>query len=83
MFQMQVPIGNLPVHLVLLPGGHVAFVRVRDFKVIFDYSEVEAVFTDVDFEIGTSSFNYNTAYDYKNIPEMLAWIQCQKLIFPG
>jgi hypothetical protein len=61
-------------------------VRVAEFEVLFDQvgtpSGVDAVFYESDFTIGSSDFRYNTAYGYKDLPEMLLWLQQQKLLEP-
>lgn len=85
MFQVQMPIGNMPINLLLLSNGHVAFIRVANFNALFDQSEnggVSAVFYEEDFSIGGEAYQYNTAYPYKEIPKMLTWLQVQALIQP-
>ena len=95
MFQAQIPIGNLPVQLVLVGSkgsGRVVFVRVAPFKVIFDTTEdgkfIRAAFYDDVFHIFDNGggyeevFSYNTIYDYKEIPVMLDWLQKQNLMLP-
>lgn len=94
MFQAQIRLGSLPINLVLVGDstwGEVVFVKVQEkIKTVFDEPEdtqaVMAVFTDVGFGLSTPNaadhFEYDTRYDYKNIPLMLKWLQQQKLQQP-
>lgn len=84
--QVQLPIGNMPINLILLSNGTLAFVRVGDFEALFDQhgvpGGVDATFYEADFTINGETFSYNTAYEYKQFPDMLLWIQQQKLQSP-
>ena len=89
MYQVQVPLGNLPVNLVLIGNreqASVAFVRFQSGTVFDQSDDVSAGFFDENFLLfrnGTNeSFEYNTAYDYKNIPAMLQWLKQQNLQEP-
>lgn len=84
MFQLQVPIGKMPVNLVLLSNGTLAFVKVYNFSVIYDMPEdgVNAVFMEDGFMIEDDEFEYNVAYNYKAHPSMLAWLKQQNLQKP-
>lgn len=84
MYQVQVPICGLPVHLILLSDGTLVFIRVAKVGVIFDMPEdgLDAILTDDGFSIAGEDFWYNTIYKYKEIPNMLTWLQQQKLIQP-
>jgi hypothetical protein len=85
MFQVQVPVGNMPINLILLGNATVAFVRVANFKALFNPCEhggVDAEFYEADFSIGGEVFQYNTSYPYKEIPQMLQWLKSQNLIAP-
>lgn len=84
--RIQVPIGSMPINLLLLGSGEVAFARVANFKALFDMCPVvggvDAAFYEDAFTIGSETYHYNTAYPYKDIPGMLSWIVAQKLIEP-
>jgi hypothetical protein len=82
--QMQIPIGNMPVHLVLLSNGTVVFVKVAPVGVVYDTPEIgiHAMFTDDEFRIGGEDYQYCQMYEYKNIPEMLQWLIQQRLEWP-
>lgn len=85
-YQCQIPIGSLPVHLVLISDGTLVFVRVAKFGVIFDQAPdqgVGAVFSEDGFTIDGEEFWYNTIYNYKEKPNMLKWLQQQNLREPA
>lgn len=84
-YQVQVPIGNMPVQLVLLSDGTLVFIKVARFGTILDQAPeggVGAVFTDDNFQIDGEDFWYNTIYQYKEKPNMLKWLQQQNLQEP-
>lgn len=94
-YQVQVPIGTLPINLVLIGNetyGWLTFVHVRPFTgAIFDLGQdghtIRAVFYEDEFHIfgkvgGEEVFEYDTIYDYKNIPVMLEWLKEQNLQEP-
>lgn len=91
-YQVQIPLGGLPVNLVLVGNkedGQVVFVKVvPEFKAIIDFSgDVEATFMNDGFWLGldmenTEWYNYNMLYRYKEIPYMLQWLQQQNLSEP-
>lgn len=81
--QMQVAVGNMPINLVFLSNETLAFVRVNQFKALFDMSSIaggtDAEFYEGLFVIDGVDYEYNTAYSYKAIPGMLSWLKQQKL----
>lgn len=91
-YQAQVPLGGLPVNLMLVGNqeyGKVVFVRVAPVGVILDHqphTAVSAWFDDEGFTLfsweGGEDFKYNLMYDYKEIPLMLRWLQQQNLQQP-
>lgn len=97
-YQAQIPLGGLPVHLVLVGNrddGKVVFVRVAPYNgdildMPNDLEGVAAMFgpegfylAEVIYRGGNGEyFEYNTVYDYKNIPLMLRWLQQQELQQP-
>jgi len=85
-YQVQIPIGNLPINLVLLSDGTLVFVRVAKFGCIIDQAPeggVGAVFYDDHFLVENEEFWYNTVYRYKEKPNMLKWLQAQNLTEPS
>lgn len=86
MLQVQVPLAGLPIRLVCIMDATVGFIRTSDFQAVLDIPEdengIDAVFYNENFYIGHTEYKYNTAYPYKNIPEMLQWLQQQKLEMP-
>jgi hypothetical protein len=95
-YQVQVPLGTLPINLVLIGNqtyGRLVFVQVRPLiGAVFDLDEhdnIHAAFYEDRFEFfgtadgdGDEVFEYDTIYDYKNIPLMLRWLQQQNLQQP-
>lgn len=93
-YQIQVPLGSLPVALVLVGNqwqGRVAFVKVAPFITVFDCgkegSNISAAFYQDEFHIfgsvdGEEVFEYDTIYDYKELPVMLEWLKQQNLQEP-
>lgn len=81
MMQVQVSIANMPVNLVLNSEGSLAFIRVADFKTIFDQPEsgINAVFNADGFSIEDEKFVYNQFYQYKQMPQMLEWLKQQNM----
>ena len=83
MNMVQIPIGNLPIQLVCLETGAVAFVPVvPSFPVFFDIGEPEALIDKEGLHIGEDSFAFNTAYVYKQYPSLVQWLKRQNLISP-
>jgi hypothetical protein len=78
--QAQVPLGNLPVQLILLQDGTLVFIRVSHVGYILDQGEVSATFTDEGFIVGNLELWYNTIYSYKDKPELLQWLKQQQLL---
>lgn len=92
-YQCQIPIGSLPINLVLVGNtqeGKAVFVKVAPFACVFDadaegniqaafYAEEFILFTNADSE---EVFQYDTIYNYKELPAMLGWLQQQKLQQP-
>lgn len=97
MMQFQLPLGNLPINLVLAGDrnqGKVAFVKVQPFtNAILDLDprgNIDAAFYQNDFVLfggdddgeTVEEFVYNMLYNYKEIPAMLKWLQRQNLQQP-
>lgn len=83
MNMVQIPIGNLPISLVCIQTGAIAFVPVAPaFPVFFDIGEPEAIIDNGGLHIGEDSFSFNTAYVYKQYPSLVQWLKRQNLISP-
>jgi len=80
---LQIGVANMPINLILLTNGTLAFVRTDNFKALFDMSPspdgVGAAFYEDSFEIGGEGFAYNTTYAYKEIPAMGQWLRQQEI----
>jgi hypothetical protein len=83
MHQVQIPIGQLPVNLVLLSNGCVVFIKVGPVGAIFDQGGIDAAFFEDHFIIDGVEHWYNTIYEYKHIPGMLGWLIRQNLQEPN
>lgn len=90
-YQVQIPLGSLPVHLMLIGNkvnGRVAFTKIMPFNYVFDVCEngIIAAFYPDEFDIigegSTETFYYDTVYDYKELPVMLEWLKRQNLRLP-
>ena len=84
MYHCQLQLAELPVHLVLMGDGTLAFIPVQQFKTILDQPEegMTAIFSQENFSIGGAEFDYGTKYFYKEFPTMLQWLAEQKLEMP-
>jgi hypothetical protein len=90
MFQAQIPIGSLPINLVLVGNQHkgaVVFVVVAPINnIVYDEGTVSAAIDYQGFTLDDGdeyeNFVYNTVYEYKSIPLMLKWLQQQNLQVP-
>ena len=96
-FQVQIPLGRLPINLVLVGNkvsAEVVFVKVADrVLLVVDQPEskdaIGAVFSEENFAFfeewvggAIECFEYTVVYDYKEIPLMLKWLQQQNLQEP-
>ena len=84
--QFQMQIGTLPIALQLCTNETIAFLKAKNLKTIIDQPEmgIGAVFTPEGFYIGEEKvmYNWGVGYDYKDLPEMLKWLQQQNLELP-
>ena len=79
----RVSIGEaFPVDLILLPTGEIAFVQNQPIKGVFDNSTdgVDMFFDEAGWVMNDCEYSYNTAYAYKEMPELLKWLVQQQLI---
>ena len=90
MHTLQVPIGSMPVNLILLSNRTLAFARVANFEALLDQPEdkssVSAFFYSDGFTLSrgeeSADFDYNITYKYYEIPMMLDWLIKQNLQLP-
>jgi hypothetical protein len=92
MIQIPINLNGLPIQLVLLSNGQVAFVRVANFFAILDEYEdnddrVCAAFYPDKFYLlkneEENEYSYNTMYPYKEEEIMLEWLKSLNLIEPN
>ena len=84
MQQLQMPINNLPLSLVLVSNGTIGIVPRGNFPVIYDQPSqgIHAIITPEKMIVGTTEVKYNTSLKYKEMPELLEWLQQQDLEKP-
>lgn len=90
MITMQ--LNRLPIALSFHPQGLIAFQRLTDafgneldFRTIIDNPEVgvQAIISVDDVFIGAETvLQYGEFYEYKQMPELLAWLKAQEMIMP-
>ena len=82
--QLSMPIGTLPLSLVLVSTGQVGIVPRGNFPVIIDQPSqgIQAIITPEKMIVGTTEIKYNTSLKYKEMPELLEWLQNQQLEKP-
>lgn len=73
----------MPISLIIQSTGLLAFVRTAEFKPIIDNDKpIKAIFSREDFTIVDEQYEYDTLYEYKNIKNMLQYLQQQGLVAP-
>lgn len=83
-FQIQLPIGNSPISLTCFSDGMIGFTPVMVFgTMIEEYVEGKVAMWDhLGFSINGKEYHYNTKYAYKNISDMLEYLQSLKMEMP-
>jgi hypothetical protein len=83
MWQKQISLGQMmPIGMLCLSNGNIAFFRLQEFETIFDQDEqgiTVASFDMEDFDINGTVLKYDCQYNYKEIPELLEWLKSQQL----
>ena len=79
--QLSAPINTLPLNIVYVSNGTIGIVPRGDFPVLFDMPEqgIHAIITPEKMIVGTTEIKYNTSLKYKEMPELLTWLQQQNL----
>ena len=82
--QISSPLGNLPLSIVYVSNGTIGLVPKGIFPTIFDSPEqgLHAIITPEKMIVGTTEIKYNTSLKYKEMPELLEWLQSQQLEQP-
>lgn len=82
--QLSAPINTLPLNIVYISNGTIGIVPKGAFPTIFDSPEqgIHAIITPEKMIVGTTEIKYNTSLKYKEIPELLEWLQNQQLEKP-
>lgn len=82
---IAVPLPGLPLHMICAEDATISFSKTFGFRAIIDHHENGccAIITDEDIFIGADTIiEYGVRYHYKGMPELLAWLQAQKLEMP-
>jgi hypothetical protein len=83
---VKVQINKLPIILTCCTtDAHIAFEAHHSLTYMEDQSEtgVKAIFDQEGFKFNGVEYNYHELYDYKRIPDMLAWLQQQQMLMPN
>lgn len=78
-------LNRLPLQITYLDNGCIIFDRMGNFNTIIDLpgAGIQAIISNDDIAIGTNSVvTYGTVVDYKNEPEVLAWLSAQMQVMP-
>ena len=82
---VQVQLGSLSVYIQCLENGCIVFVKAMQFIACTDnpFVGVQAIVSEDDIYIGADTMvEYGVAYDYKDMPELLAWLQSFNMQIP-
>jgi len=78
-------LATLPIQIILAENGMIGFQSLGDFSIIIDCNDsgIQAIVSTQDIFIGANTvIDYGVLYPYKEMPELLAWVQDKKLIEP-
>lgn len=75
MHQLQCDLHKLPISLILLSDGTIAFIKLRHFKTIFDYDN-QIVISEEDIIVKGEDFMYNVQIELtEDLREYLKWLE--------
>jgi hypothetical protein len=80
--QLGMQLGNLPLNIIFLSDGRIAFQRIGNFNPIIDNGEIFAIITQEGMLVGGFEICYNAIIEYKSMPDVICWLKNQKLIYP-
>lgn len=82
--QLSAPINTLPLNIVYVSNGTIGIVPRGNFPVIYDQPEqgIHAIITPEKMIVGNTNVPYNVSLKYKEMPELLKWLQQQDLEKP-
>ena len=83
-FQVPIPIAGMPLTLICLGDGSIAIQPSQQFSTLIDQQlgGISAMFNMEGFTIGAEEYKYNTKIFYKAAPNVLQWLQQQKMVMP-
>lgn len=82
---IQLHLGKFPIRITCYENGSVSFSRMGNLNTIIDQSEtgIQTIISNEDIYIGANTVvEYGEMYDYKNEPELLAWLKSLNLEMP-
>ncbi len=80
------PMKGLPIQLNCYQDGTIAFEKMVFFQTIVDQPElgVQAIFDADGIFVGANTqLEYNERYEYKQMPELFAWLVAQQMEMPS
>lgn len=83
--QIAQQLSGLPIQIIFLSNGCVAFQRMTDFATIVDTSpqgDIKAIISNENMLIGSTEVSYNVMVEYKHLPEVKQWLVDQNMISP-
>lgn len=84
MYQIQLPLGNLPILITCFSDSHIGFSYNYQFSAIVDvWGDNKQTIIDMGgIRVDDINLAYNTKYAYKQMPTVLEWLQSLKLEMP-
>lgn len=82
MFGINARLANLPIKITYYVDGWVELNRLANFNTIVDNpcAGIQAIISNEDVYVGADTVvEYGVRYDYKEMPELLAWLKEQNL----
>jgi hypothetical protein len=81
--QIALPLGNLPLNIVYISNGTIGFQKTSNFNTIIDNSgPVTIILSNDNILVGEEELCYNTAINYKELPDLSLWLKNQNLVSP-
>jgi hypothetical protein len=82
---IRVPLSRFPILMTCYENGCISFDRTQNFATIVDQREdgLQCIISNEDMYIGANTVvNYGEITEYKEMPELLVWLQSLNLEMP-
>ncbi|MGZ8888083.1 MAG: hypothetical protein ACXW1D_00840 [Halobacteriota archaeon] len=82
MMALDARLANLPIQITYYGNGLIEFNRYVNFNTIVDNpcEGIQAIISNEDIYVGADTVvEYGVRYEYKEMPELLAWLKEQNL----